>query len=254
MALGGGAIAILGYIAKLEQEDRQIMMTLFGRHVTPKIAEAIWLSRHQLLKKGQLIGQQMTATVLFSDLKGFTTIATRLPPAELMSWLNEYMQVMAQTVLEHDGVIDKFIGDAVMALFGVPIPRTKPEEIAADAIAAVACARAMGNNLRSLNEQWQKTGRPTVAMRVGIATGIVVTGSLGSAQRLDYTVIGDTVNVAARLESYDKSWDAELCRILIGEETYQLVQNHFIARYIGNVYLKGREQPTKIYQVDLTDE
>lgn len=250
IALGGSAIAIIGYIAKLEQEDRQTMMALFGRHVTPKIAEVIWLSRHQLLKKGQLMGQQMTATVLFSDLKGFSHIATQLAPDELMSWLNEYMQVMAQTVLEHDGIIDKFIGDAVMALFGVPIPRTKPEEIAADAQAAVACAIAMGHKLGLLNQQWRLQGRPTVEMRVGIATGVVVTGSLGSAQRLEYTVLGDTVNIAARLESYDKSLDTGLCRILISEETYKQIKDRFPTRYISSVYLKGRDQLTKIYQVD----
>ena len=119
-----------------------------------------------------------------------------------MPWLNEYMKVMVEAVLEHDGTIDKFIGDAVMAVFGVPIPSTEPEEIAANAMAAVKCAVAMGVKLQSLNKQWRQRGLPAIAMRVGIATGSVMAGTLGSDRRLDYTIIGDTVNVAARLESF----------------------------------------------------
>jgi adenylate cyclase len=166
-----------------------------------------------------------------------------------MCWLNEYMEAMSQLVLAHGGVVDKFIGDAVMAVFGVPIARTTEDAIANDAKAAVRCALEMGAALESLNCQWRLQGRPTVSMRVGIATGIVVTGSLGGIQRLDYTTIGDTVNIAARLESYDKSIDGGLCRILINEETYRYIQDCFITELIGRVQLKGREQLTPIYQV-----
>lgn len=136
-----------------------------------------------------------------------------------------------------------------MAVFGIPIPRTLPEEIAKDAITAVTCALDMGAKLRSLNQQWQQQGLPTVAMRVGIATGTVVTGSVGSRQRLNYTTIGDSVNIAARLESYDKSLDGGICRILISEETYHHIQGKFPTQFIGSVQLKGRMQPVKIYQV-----
>jgi adenylate cyclase len=145
--------------------------------------------------------------------------------------------------------VDKFIGDAIMAVFGVPIPSTRPDEIARDAIAAVACAIAMEKKLRSLNQQWQAQGRPTVAMRVGISTGNVFAGSLGSRQRLNYTVLGDSVNVAARLESYDKTLEGGICRILIGEETYHYIQGKFPTQCIGSVQLKGKEQSVKIYQV-----
>jgi len=166
-----------------------------------------------------------------------------------MVWLNDYMNVMAETVLTHNGVLDKFIGDAVMAVFGIPIPSTTDAEITQDAIAAVNCAIEMGKNLRSLNQQWQTQGLPTAAMRVGIATGTVVTGSVGSRQRLNYTTIGDSVNIAARLESYDKSLDGGICRILISEETYQHTHNQFTTQFIGTVQLKGRQQSIKIYQI-----
>jgi adenylate cyclase len=249
IALIGSAIVLLGYIVQLERQDRITVMNLFGRHVSPAIAKTIWRNRRQILKQGRLLGRQMTATVLFADLKGFTTIAEKTEPETLMCWLNEYMSAMVGVVQSHGGIVDKFIGDAIMAVFGVPIPRTTPEEIAQDAIAAVRCAQGMASTLKALNQQWRIKGRPTAAMRVGIATGTVVTGSLGSAQRLDYTTIGDSVNVAARLESYDKSIDGGICRILLNKDTYQHIRGKFPTKFIGEGQLKGRKQPTKIYQV-----
>lgn len=249
LALLGAATATTGYIGNFEREERHIVMNLFGRHVTKQIAEAIWRDREQLLKEGRLRGQKMTATVLFSDLKGFSTVAENMSSETLMAWLNQYMDAMAGTVLEHGGVVDKFIGDAVMAVFGVPIKRTTSEEIDQDAIAAVNCALTMAQKLQTLNQEWQRQGYPQTAMRVGIATGDVVTGSLGNAQRLDYTTLGDSVNVAARLESYDKTLDGGICRILINEETYQHLHNQFPTKQIGQVRLKGREQLTAVYQI-----
>lgn len=249
LALIGSTVVITGYIANLERQDRQTVMDIFGRHVAPEIAEAIWQDRHQLLKKGRLLGRKMTATVLFTDLKSFSSIAEHMDPETLISWLNEYMEAMAQLVPAHGGVIDKFIGDSVMAVFGVPIPHTTTEAIAKDAQQAVRCALAMAAALKSLNQHWQSQGQPTVAMRVGIATGTVIVGSLGSSQRQDYTTMGDSVNVASRLESYDKSIDGGVCRILINAETYQYTQTNFPIQTIGIARLKGREQPTAVYQV-----
>ncbi|NER36722.1 MAG: adenylate/guanylate cyclase domain-containing protein [Oscillatoria sp. SIO1A7] len=247
--VASGAI-LTAYIAYLEREDRETVMNLLGQHVSPKIAQAVWRDRHQLLKEGQLSGQKITATVLFTDLKGFTNICEQTDAETLLVWLNQYMRAMSQVVLDRNGVIDKFIGDAVMAVFGVPIPRATQEEIAADAAAAVSCALAMSEKLEELNQQWQAQGMPTASMRVGVSTGQVVAGSLGSRQRLNYTVLGDSVNVAARLESYDKTLDGGLCRILISEETYNYIENQFPTQFIAEgVQLKGRTKPVKIYQV-----
>ncbi len=249
LTLVGSAIAMTAYKAYIEREDRQIVMNLLGQQVSPKIAQAVWEARHQLLAEGHLMGQEMTATVLFTDLQGFTHITEQTDPQTLMSWLNEYMNAMSQIVLDHDGVVDKFIGDAVMAVFGIPIPRTTAAEIAQDATAAVKCALEMGQQLNTLNQQWQKKGFPTAAMRVGIATGKVVAGSLGGRRRQNYTTIGDSVNVASRLESYDKSIDGGICRILISEQTYNYIHTQFPTQLIGKVSLKGKEQATAVYQV-----
>ncbi len=249
LALILAATVLTGYIANQEREDRQTVMNLFGRHVTPEIAAAIWRERDELLNEGRLPGRKMTATVLFTDLKDFSAITEKTDPETLMLWLNEYMEAMSRLVLEQGGIVDKFIGDSVMAVFGVPIARTTAHAIIEDATRAINCALAMATTLETLNLKWASQGRPTTSMRVGISTGTVVTGSLGGQQRLDYTTIGDSVNVASRLESYDKSLDGGICRILISEETYDLVQAKFSTKLIGTVQLRGREQPTKIYQV-----
>lgn len=254
LTLVGSVIVITRYIAELEREDRKTVMNLFGRHVTPQVAEAIWRDRHQILKQGRMRGQQITATVLFSDIVGFSRIAEQAEPEVLMDWLNEYMGAMAQLVLDHGGVVDKFIGDAVMAVFGAPIPSLTEEEIAWDAQQAVDCALAMATKLQALNQKWQAQGRPTAAMRIGISTGTVVTGSLGSSQRLDYTTIGDSVNVASRLESYDQSAKIDTCRILISQATYLRSQDHFRMQEIGSVLLRGRDQPLTVYQVLLEQD
>lgn len=244
------SIVMTSYIARNERQDRKIMMHLFGRHVTPQVAEEIWRQRERIMEEGRLVGRRATATVLFTDIKNFSTIAEDLDPELLMEWLNEYMEGMAEVVLEHGGTIDKFIGDAVMAVFGVPILRETEAEIAADANDAVSCAIAMGRCLTQLNARWQATGKPIISMRAGIATGSLVVGSLGSSQREDYTIIGDSVNVAARLEGYEKSIEGGVCRILIDETAYNYIQGKFATKLLGSALLKGRGKPVTIYQVE----
>lgn len=249
LALALTAILITGYIAQQERLDRATVMNLFGRYVTPTIAETIWQEREQLFSQGRLRGKKIPITALFTDLKDFSTIAEQTDPEELMDWLNEYMEAMTQVVLDHGAVVDKFIGDAVMALFGVPLSRTTEDAVAEDAQSAVSCAIGMAQALDRLNQKWQTEGRPTLQMRVGICTGLAVTGSLGGQQRMDYTAIGDTVNIAARLESFDKSIEGGICRVLVSDSTYQLLGDRFTGKSIGSVHLKGRAEPTTVYQI-----
>lgn len=249
MAMGGSAFLVTNYISQQERKERQTVMTLFGRYVSPKVAEAIWHQREQILSQGRVKGQKVTATVLFTDIQGFTTIAEKLDPDILMSWLNEYMGEMVQLVLAYGGIVNKFIGDSIMAVFGVLPVCNDEETIALQAIASVLCARSMAASLNTLNDQWSIRGLPTIAMRVGIATGSVVVGSIGSKQRGEYTVMGDTVNVASRLESYDKSIDGGVCRILVNEATYHFARDLLPMKFLGDVVLKGRSNPINIYQL-----
>ncbi len=249
LALGLSSIALTGYVASQERTDRKVMMNLFGRYVSPKIAQTIWDDRDQLMNKGRVKGRKMPITVLFTDIKDFSTISEKTDPEDLMEWLNEYMDAMTEVVVKHGAVIDKFIGDAIMALFGVPLERDTQAQINQDAESAVQCAIEMGQALEELNKRWKREGRPMIQMRVGIATGTAVTGSLGGRQRMDFTAIGDTVNVAARLESFDKTIDGGICRILISETTQTCTEGLFPSQSIGSVHLKGREQPATVYQI-----
>src|SRR5207249_4546640 len=142
----------------------------------------------------------------------------------------------------------------IMALFGVPIPRLSEAEVSQDAVHAVQCALAMEHELIQLNRRWQAQQQPMIRMRVGIYTGPVVAATVGSAERLEYTVLGDTVNIASRLESHAKETFAveaseSPCRILIGETTLQYIGQQFQTQYVGQVHLKGREHTTTIYRV-----
>lgn len=235
-----------GYAAGRHQ---QIVMKLLGQNTSPAIARALWKSRDRLLKSGTLPGQKLTATILFTDLKNFSSIAEQIPPEQLMKWLNELLDVMTQQVAHHQGIINKFTGDGIMAVFGVPVARTTPEAIAADAKAAVACALDMDAALETLNRSWASRNLPVVKMRVGIFTGPVVAGSLGGKNRLEYGLIGDSVNIASRLESCEKNRQPCTCRILIARETLIHLQNRFEVEPWGPLTLKGKQQTVEVYRV-----
>ncbi|MEG4091734.1 adenylate/guanylate cyclase domain-containing protein [Microcoleus sp. Pol12B4] len=236
---------------KYEQSRQQegIVMKLLGQQTSPAIANALWKERVHLLESGLLPGQKVTATIVLTDVQGFSTICEKLPPEVVMSWLNEYLSAMAQEVQEHQGVINKFTGDGMLAVFGVPIPRTTPEEIAEDARCAVSCALAISSRLPQMNQNWLDRGLPSAKMRVGIFTGPVMVGSLGGSTRLEYGVIGDSVNIASRLESCEKDRQDDTCRILIAEETFLHLADKFEVESWGALPLKGREQKVNVYRV-----
>ncbi len=243
--------AVTGFLAMRERADRALLMRLFERHVSPDVAGKIWRERQELLDQGRLRAERLTATVLFSDLVGFTTLSEKLEPEALLARLNEYMQAMSDAVIEHDGMIDKYIGDAVMAVYGVPFARQTADAIALDAANAVRTALAMRTRLDTVNARWQAEGIPAIAMRVGIHTGPVVAGSLGGRERLEYTVLGDTVNIASRLESFDKNYnpDGSACRILIGGATRRSLGEQFVTEPVGSMDLKGKDEPVEIHRV-----
>jgi adenylate cyclase len=254
MAWLGAAALVTAYMLSLEKKERALLMQLFSRHVAPEVAETIWKQRDQFLDGGRPRSQKLTATVLFTDLRGFTSVSEKMDPQALLDWLNIYMEAMAQMVMNHGGVVDNYIGDSIKADFGVPLPRTAEAAISQDAVAAVSCALAMERELKRLNTVWQQEKLPTVEMRIGIFTGPVVGGSLGSSQRLKYTTVGDTVNIASRLESFDKDLaDPDLadspCRILIGETTLQYLDHQFQTKRVGEANLKGKDEKVTIYRV-----
>ncbi len=244
----GATVAYRGYQSG---QQKQIVMKLLGQSTSPAVADALWNSRDTLLKDGKLPGQKMVASMLFTDLKNFSTISEQMTPEALFDWLNEYLSAMAETVQAHNGIVNKFTGDGIMAAFGVPMVSARPEQIAEDARNAVACALAMGDRLKELNLQWQKRGLPVVQMRVGIFTGPIVAGSLGGKQRLEYGIIGDSVNIASRLESCEKDRQIGICRVLITQETLDYLPDkaEFKVEPWGPLALKGKQQTVSVYRV-----
>jgi adenylate cyclase len=250
VAAGG----VTAYLSHHESVQRAVLMQLFSRHVSKEVASAIWEQREHFARGGRPQSERMIVTALFTDLTGFTTVSERSSPESLLDWLNEYMDGMAREVSRHGGVIRQYAGDSVVAVFGIPVPRRTDAAIAQDAEAAVDCALGMESALRELNTRWRAEGRQPTGMRVGIFTGPVVAGTLGSAERSEYVVVGDTMNTASRLESFDKTVlapdvDARPCRILIGESTLERVGDVFETALVGEASLKGKEQLVKIYQV-----
>jgi adenylate cyclase len=248
------AALLTSYVSYEERRQRGILMQMFSREVSPDIAQALWEQRDHFMAGNRPHPQRLTATVLFTDLKGFSTTSEGLDPEHLMSWLNEYMSAMAKVVMANHGVVEKYIGDSVMALFGAPLARATKEETAEDARNAVRCALQMGKEMERLNAEWTERGLPACTMRVGIHTGQLVAGSLGSAERQEYTVIGDSVNTASRLESFDKEGETMIiprgiCRILVSEATETLLGEEFRTLPIGEMNLKGKGQSVRIFCV-----
>ncbi len=241
------------YFSSRERAERRQLMLLFASHVSKEVANRLWTDREQFFNEGGVKPDTLIATVLFTDLCNFTAVAENMEPLGLMEWLNQYMEEMSRCVIDNGGIINKYIGDAIMAVFGAPIKRETEAARINDARRAVRCAIQFNQRLRGLNQLWQEQGLPTITMRAGIHTGPLVAGSVGGSSRMEYTVLGDTVNTASRLESYDKNNVRETleqpCRILIGETTYNYVQNLFETQMVGECQLKGKNKFLKIYQV-----
>lgn len=237
-----------------EQRERRELMGLFASHVSPQVARAIWAQRAQFAHGGRPVPQRLVATVLFTDVHHFTTISESMDPQRCMAWLNEYMETLTPTVIAHGGVILRFIGDAIMAVFGAPLARGTEEQIARDAVAAVDCALAMNEALIALNRRLSERGLPMIGMRAGILTGPMVAGTIGTAQRLEYVVHGDTVNTAARIEGFDKQrftpdYVHAPCRVLAGGATVRYLGERYHTEWVAEARLRGKHERIALYRV-----
>jgi len=234
--LGQLATAFNEMTAGLAERDR--VRDLLGKVVSPEIAA-------QLLHSDlQLGGEEREVTILFSDLRDFTGLSERLAPAEVLQLLNRYLDRMSAIVEKHGGVIDKYIGDAIMALFGAPVAAPDAPR------RALAAAREMVDALADLNRELAAEGRPALACGIGINTARVVAGNMGSRTRLNYTVIGDGVNLAARLEALTKE-PAYATAIIVSEATARAAGETGGLRPLGTVTVKGKAEPIGIHAVDV---
>ena len=230
--LGSLALSFNRMSEGLAERDR--VRDLLGKVVSPEVAS-------ELLRKDVVLGgEEREVTVLFSDLRNFTAMSEKLSPQETLGILNRYFTRMDAIVEKHGGVVDKYMGDALMALFGAPL--ANPD----NADWAMKAALEMGEALDDLNRQWQKRGLPAIKVGIGINTDVVVAGNMGSETRLNYTVIGDGVNLASRLEELTKVPEYET-RIIISGSTLAKAKKQYRTRHLGEVAVKGKQKSTEIY-------
>ncbi|HKZ07066.1 MAG TPA: adenylate/guanylate cyclase domain-containing protein [Methylomirabilota bacterium] len=231
LALGYTGAAVRNFVA--EQREKRRLSRFFSPSVVREIVrghdagEALESSRRRL-------------TVLFSDIRGFTSMSERIPPEDVVTFLREYLTEMTDAVFKHGGTVDKYIGDAIMALYNVPF------EAPDHAAQAVRTALEFQRRLEGLARRYEPRLGAPLRCGVGIHTGDAVVGTLGSAQRLEYTAIGDTVNLGSRLEGVTKDFDVP---IVLSEATWTEVKDVFATRYLGEVTVKGKEVPVRIYTV-----
>jgi len=233
------ALGTMLLIEDISTEKR--MKATMARYMDASIAD-------QLMSTGAglLGGQAITATVLFSDIRGFTTVTERLGAAATVSLLNEYFTLMVECIQEHGGMLDKFIGDAIMAGFGVPVPHEDDED------RAVRAAIRMIRILTEWNHGRSAEGKPPVHIGVGLNTDSLIAGNIGSPKRMDFTMIGDGVNLASRLESACKTYGAQ---ILVSDHTFRKLRGTYRSRVVDNVIVKGKTQPIAVHEIlDFHDE
>jgi adenylate cyclase len=217
--------------------ERERVKETFGKFVNKSIAEQALTGRFSLG------GTRKTATIFFSDIRSFTAISERLSPEAVVEFLNDYMTRMVECIDRTGGVVDKFIGDAIMGVWGAPASAGSPAE---DALAAIRAMLMMRQALRDFNQGRGGEDKPLIHNGCGLNTGPVIAGQIGSLQRMEYTVIGDAVNLASRIEALNKPFGTD---ILISEHTWELVRDHVIAEAMPAIRVKGKSAPLTIYAV-----
>jgi adenylate cyclase len=214
--------------------EKEMIKRAFTRYVAREVVEEILKDPEHLV----LTGERRQVTVLFCDVRGFTPMSERLSPEEVVLLLNDFYNLMIETTFKYDGTLDKFLGDAVMAVFGAPMAH--PDHSAR----AIRTALAMQAGIAGLNEQRARDGKEPISVGIGVSAGEAVAGTVGTEDRMEYTVIGDSVNLAARLES-----NAKPGQILISQRTYERVRDLVEARPLGRIRVKGKEEEVEVYEV-----
>jgi adenylate cyclase len=224
------------YRFALASRERRLIRRAFQHYVAPAIVEQMLNDPSKLT----LGGEEYEVTVLFTDLEGFTTLSEHLTPSQLSALLGEYFKEMLDVLLPHRGTLDKLIGDAIMMYFGCPIPDPRH--------AADACrgALAMQRQMTTLNARWGRQSLPRLRTRIGINSGVAVAGNMGTDQIFNYTIIGDCVNLASRLEGVNKEYGTS---VILGEDTQSLIRDQFVTRELDWIRVKGKTRPVAIYEL-----
>jgi adenylate cyclase len=224
----------------VEDREKRKVRKLFSRYVSKDVYDE--LLAHP--ERAELGGARREMSVLFSDIRGFTNVTEQGEPEAIVGQLNEYFTKMVEVVFGYSGTVDKFVGDMVMALFGAPLDDDRHAEN------AVKAACGMVEQLAVLNRRWASEGRPQLDIGIGINSGEMIAGNIGSSSIMSYTVIGDNVNLGSRLESLNKEYKT---RIIISDATRSRLTGSYETRPLGDVVVKGKTRPVSIHEVIVPD-
>ncbi len=229
---------IIAYVHRylIESRNKEKVKNAMGKYMSEDVMKSVMKNIDNL----GLGGKKSTVTVVFSDIRGFTSLSEKMSASQVSELLNEYFSEMEPIVTKYNGIINKFIGDAIMAVFGEPIQDEKHP------LKAVKCGFEMLQKVKELDEKWEKEGKPKVEIGIGVNTGEVFVGNIGSVNRMEYTVIGDTVNLASRLESYNKMYKTHM---LISSSTYEASKEIIEVNRISDVEIRGKSEKIDIYEV-----
>ncbi len=225
-------LSIVVYRAFTDEKDKKAIRETFGKYLSPKVVDQL------VQNPPELGGVDKELTVFFSDIRGFTTLSENMTPQELVNHLNIYLTAMTDIILEYGGTIDKYMGDAIMAFWGAPLPQPNHAEL------ACKCALKQLQVLSELNAQWPESKRINIG--IGLNSDIMTVGNMGSKLRMNYTLMGDPVNLGSRLESTNKEYGT---KIIISEFTYAHIKDKFIVRELDNIRVKGKNKPVLIYEL-----
>lgn len=227
---------VIFYQLVVEEREKRKIKVSFKQYLSPKIVDVITRDPSKL----KLGGEEREVTVFFLDIAGFTTMSEALKPTQLVEVMNQCLTEFSGIIFKHDGLINKYIGDCIMAFWNAPADQSKHAALAC--YAALDCIKALPN----LNRKFQEKGLPSIDCRVGINTGVVVVGNMGSQERFDYTVMGDPVNLASRLEGANKQYHSH---IMISEVTFEQAKEDIEARDLDLIRVKGKKEPRKVFEV-----
>ncbi len=250
---GLGLMAVASWIrrASASQEHRRQFERLLGQTTSPAVAAELWNQRESLLADGRFPGRELPLTVMLADTVHFSSVGEWMAPTELLDWFNTGMKIFVDIINRHGGMVNKFTGDGFLAVFGAPLPL----DASHNAEAAVSAAREIQLAITNLLVEMEQNKLPPIRLRIGISSGPVITGSMGGSSRMEYAVLGDAVNISARLEALNKDRMSNDCRVLLSSATKELLaEDRWRLTSWGPQPVKGRERMVDVYELESGEE
>lgn len=229
-------VALVAIYYRTEEKSRKWITSIFGKYVSPVVIDDLIKNPDRI----NLGGEKRNITVFFSDIRGFTSISESISPEELVRLLNEYLTEMTSIIIKDQGLVDKYMGDAIMAFWGAPLDQPDHAEM------ACSSSLEMIDKLRDLQKKWKKEGIPSFEIGIGLNSGEVIVGNMGSTNRFDYTAIGDNVNLGSRMEGLNKIYGTN---VIISGNTQKIIKENFETRKLDAVKVKGKKKPILIYEL-----